>query len=171
MDRRILVVDDNELICEQLSHLLARDDRRIKVAHDGTTALEWMTERNFSVVLTDLYLPGITGLDLLREIRQRDLPASVIVMTGHASIETAVEAMKLGAHDYLDKPIDHDRLNFLVEKALADRKLQDEVRALRQGLHERYSFHSLIGKSGGDARDFRAGGAGLGVKLHRPDRG
>ena len=147
MDRRILVVDDNELICEQLSHLLARDDRRIKVAHDGTTALEWMTERNFSVVLTDLCLPGISGLDLLREIRQRDLPASVIVMTGHASIETAVEAMKLGAHDYLDKPIDHDRLNFLVEKALADRKLQDEVRALRQGLHERYSFHSLIGKS------------------------
>ncbi len=147
MDRRILVVDDNELICEQLSSLLARDDRRIKVAHDGTTALEWMTERNFSIVLTDLCLPGIDGLDLIREIRQRDLPATVIVMTGHASIDSAVEAMKLGAYDYLTKPIDHDRLELLVEKALADRKLQDEVRALRQGIHQRYSFHSLIGKS------------------------
>ena len=147
MDRRILVVDDNELICEQLSTLLARDDRRIKVAPDGTTALEWMTERNFSIVLTDLCLPGIDGLDLIREIRDRDLPATVIVMTGHASIDSAVEAMKLGAYDYLTKPIDHARLDFLVEKALADRKLQDEVRSLRQGLHQRYSYHSLIGKS------------------------
>ncbi len=147
MDRRILVVDDSELICRQLSHLLARDDRRIKVAPDGTTALEWMAERNFSIVLTDLCLPGISGLDLIREIRQRDLPATVIVMTGHASIDSAVEAMKLGAYDYLTKPIDHVRLEFLVEKALEDRRLQDEVRSLRQGLHQRFSYHSLIGKS------------------------
>src|SRR5947209_20549249 len=99
MDRRILVVDDSELICEQLSQLLARPDRRIKIAHDGTTALEWLTERYFSVVLTDLCLPGVGGLDLIREIRGRDLPATVIVMTGHASIDSAVEAMKLGAYD------------------------------------------------------------------------
>jgi two-component system, NtrC family, response regulator AtoC len=147
MDRRILVVDDSELICEQLSQLLARPDRRIKIAQDGTTALEWLTERNFSVVLTDLCLPGIDGLDLIREIRNRDLPATVIVMTGHASIDSAVEAMKLGAYDYLEKPIDTVRLEFLVEKALEDRKLQDEVRSLRQGLHQRYSYHNLLGKS------------------------
>jgi two-component system response regulator AtoC len=147
MDRRILVVDDSELICEQLSQLLARPDRRIKIAHEGTTALEWLTERNFSVVLTDLRLPGISGLDLIREIRNRDLPATVIVMTGHASIDSAVDAMKLGAYDYLVKPIDNVRLEFLVEKALEDRKLQDEVRSLRQGLHQRYSYHNLFGKS------------------------
>jgi two-component system response regulator AtoC len=147
MDRRILLVDDNELDCQQLSQILARDDRRIKVAHDGTTALEWLIERNFSVVLTDLELPGINGLDLIREIRRRDLPATVIVMTGHASIDSAVEAMKLGAYDYLTKPVDQVRLEFLVQKALADRKLQDEVRALRQGLHQRYSYHNLFGKS------------------------
>ena len=76
MDRRILVVDDSELICQQLSQLLARPDRRIKVAHDGTTALEWLVESNFSLVLTDLCLPGINGLDLIREIRQRDLPVT-----------------------------------------------------------------------------------------------
>ena len=78
MDRRILVVDDSELICQQLSQLLASPDRRIKVAHDGTTALEWIVERNFSLVLTDLCLPGINGLDLIREIRQRDLPVTAI---------------------------------------------------------------------------------------------
>ncbi len=147
MDRRILVVDDNEEICQQLSQFLASPERRIKVAHDGTTALEWLIERNFSVVLTDLCLPGIDGLDLIREIRRRDLPATVIVMTGHASIDSAVEAMKLGAYDYLVKPVDEIRLEILVQKALEDRKLQDEVRSLRQGLHQRYSYHNLFGKS------------------------
>jgi two-component system NtrC family response regulator len=147
MDRRILVVDDSELVCQQLSQLLATAGRRIKVAHDGTTALEWLVERSFSLVLTDLYLPGIAGLDLIREIRQRNLPVTVIVMTGHASIDSAVAAMKLGAYDYLLKPIDAVRLKVLVDQALEDRKLQDEVGVLRQGLHERYSFHNLVGRS------------------------
>src|SRR4051794_5409508 len=147
MDRRILVVDDSELVCQQLSQLLAQPDRRIKVAHDGTAALEWIVERNFSLVLTDLYLPGIDGLDLIREIRQRNLPVTVIVMTGHASVDTAVTAMKLGAYDYLPKPIDSVRLEVLVQQALDDRKLIDEVEALRRDLHVRYAFHNLLGKS------------------------
>ena len=147
MDRRILVVDDSELVCQQLSQLLARPDRQIKVAHDGTTALEWLVERNFSLVITDLRLPGITGLDLIREIRQRDLPVTVIVMTGHASVDTAVAAMQLGAYDYLTKPIDSIRLEVLVEQALQDRKLIDEVESLRQNLHERFAFHNLLGKN------------------------
>jgi len=145
MDRRILVVDDSELVCQQLSQLLALPGRQIKVAHDGTTALEWLVERNFSVVLTDLCLPGIGGLDLIREIRERDLPVTVIVMTGHASIDSAVAAMKLGAYDYLLKPIDSVRLEVLVGQALEDRKLIDEVGALRQNLQERYAFHHLLG--------------------------
>ena len=101
MDRRILVVDDSELTCQQLSQLLALPDRQIKVAHDGTSALELLVERNFSLVLTDLLLPGIQGLDLIQEIRRRDLPVTTIVMTAHGSVDTAVEAMKLGAYDYL----------------------------------------------------------------------
>jgi two-component system response regulator AtoC len=147
MDRRILVVDDSELVCQQLAQLLALPGRRIKVAHDGTTALEWLVERNFSLVITDLCLPGINGLDLIREIRQRDLPVTSIVMTGHASIDSVVEAMKLGAYDYLQKPIDSVRLGILVEQALEDRKLRDEVGALRQGLQQRYTYHNLLGKS------------------------
>src|SRR3954462_11017310 len=115
MDQCILVVDDSELACQQLTQLLAMPGRQIKVAHDGTSALEWLVERNFSLVLTDICLPGISGLDLIREIRQRDLPVTVIVMTGHASIDTAVEAMKLGAYDYLHKPIDPFRLGVVVQ--------------------------------------------------------
>ena len=94
---------------------------------DGTTALEWLVERTFSLVLTDLCLPGIDGLDLIREIRQRDLPVTVIVMTGYATIESAVEAMKLGAYDLILKPIDPIRLEVVVEQALEDRRLIDEV--------------------------------------------
>src|ERR1700739_2258318 len=70
MDRRILVVDDSELVCQQLSQLLASSDRRIKVAHDGTTALEWLVEHNFSLVHTDLRPPAINGVDLRRPLRQ-----------------------------------------------------------------------------------------------------
>src|SRR5207245_7061009 len=79
MDRRILVVDDSELVCQQLSQLLALPDRQIKVAKDGTTALEWLVERNFALVLTDLCLPGISGIDLIREIGQRDITVTVIL--------------------------------------------------------------------------------------------
>ncbi len=147
MDRRILVVDDSELTCQQISNLLARDDRRIKVVHDGSTALEWLVEGNFSLVLTDLQLPGIGGLDLIREIRAKNLPIPAIVMTGYASIATAVEAMQLGAYDYLTKPLDPVRLEVLVDQALKDRTLQDEVAALRRGLHRKFSFHNLFGRS------------------------
>ena len=169
MDRRILVVDDSELICQQLSQLLARPDRRIKVAHDGTTALEWLVEGNFSLVLTDLRLPGIGGLDLIREIRQRDLPVTVIVMTGHASIDSAVEAMKLGAYDYLNKPIDPVRLEVLVEQALEDRKLQDEVARPAPGPAAALRVPQPPGPEPADARGLRQGGAGRVVRLHGPD--
>ena len=108
MERRILVVDDSELICQQLSQLLADPDRQITIATDGTAALEWLVEHPCSLVLTDLRLPGISGLDLIREIRDRELPVTVIVMTGFATVESAVEAMKLGAYDLIQKPIDTD---------------------------------------------------------------
>ena len=148
MDRRILVVDDSELVCQQAPlRLLAQPDRRIKVAHDGTAALELLIECNFSLVITDLRLPGIGGLELIEEIRGRDLPITAIVMTGYSSVDSAVNAMKLGAYDYLLKPIDPLRLGVLVQQALDDRKLQDEVAALRQSLQQRYSYHSLVGKN------------------------
>ena len=116
MDRRILVVDDSELVCQQLSQLLASPDRQIKVAPDGTTALEWLVENRCSLVLTDLRLPGDQrpGPDP-RDPANARLPVTVIVMTGYATVESAVEAMKLGAYDLILKPIDTIRLEVLVE--------------------------------------------------------
>ena len=147
MDRRILVVDDSELIGQQLSQLLDMPGREISVAHEGTTALEWLVERPFSLVLTDLRLPGISGLDLIREIRNRDLPVTIIVMTAHATVEAAVEAMKLGAYDFIQKPIDTVRLELVVNQALEDRRLIDEVSDLRNRLRRRNAYHNLLGRS------------------------
>jgi two-component system response regulator AtoC len=147
MDRRILVVDDSELIGQQLTQLLAFPDRQISVALDGTSALEMLVERPFSLVITDLRLPEISGLDLIREIRNRDMPVTVIVMTAYATVEAAVEAMKLGAHDFIQKPIDTDRLELLVDQALEDRRLIDEVAELRNRLRRRHAYHNLLGRS------------------------
>ena len=149
MERRILVVDDSELICQQLSQLLAHPERQITIATDGTEALEWLVEHPCSLVLTDLRLPGITGLDLIREIRERELPVTVIVMTGFATVESAVEAMKLGAYDLIQKPIEPIRLEVLVNLALEDRRLIDEVADLRCRLQRKYAYHNLLGRSGG----------------------
>ncbi len=147
MDRRILVVDDSQLVCQQLSQLLASTDRQITVAPDGTAALEWLVENRCSLVLTDLRLPGISGLELIREIRERKLPVTVIVMTGHATVEAAVEAMKLGADDLILKPIDTIRLEMVVKQALEDRRLIDEVADLRGRLRKKYAYHNLLGRS------------------------
>ena len=147
MDRRILVVDDSELICQQLSQLLSHPDRQITIATDGTAAMEWLVEHPCSLVLTDLQLPGISGLDLIQQIRDRELPVTVIVMTGFATVESAVEAMKLGAYDLIQKPLDTIRLEMLVNQALEDRRLIDEVADLRCRLQKKYAYHNLLGRS------------------------
>ena len=147
MDRRILVVDDSQLVCQQLSQVLASPDRQITVAPDGTAAMEWLVENRCSLVLTDLRLPGMNGLDLIRAIRERELPVTVIVMTGYATVESAVEAMKLGAYDLILKPIDTIRLEVVVNQALEDRRLIDEVADLRGRLRRKYAYHNLLGRS------------------------
>jgi two-component system NtrC family response regulator len=154
MDRRILVVDDSELVCQQLQQLLASPGRQIKIATDGTSALEWLVEHPCSLVLIDLQLPGISGLELIREIRDRELPVTVIVMTGFATVESAVEAMKLGAYDLIQKPLDSIRLELLVNHALEDRRLIDEVADLKRRLQKRYAYHNLLGRSAGMAEVF-----------------
>ncbi len=147
MDRRILVVDDNPGISAQICKYLQRPGLELESVRDGTTALEQIVDGQYSLVLTELKLPGIDGLDLIREIHQRSVPVSVVVMTGHATIESAVEAIKLGACDYLYKPIDLKRLGHVVEQALSHRRLQDEVESLRRSLEGTDTFHNLVGSS------------------------
>jgi DNA-binding NtrC family response regulator len=114
---------------------------------DGSAALETILERPYSIVVTDLKMPGINGMELLEEVQQRRLPVSVIVTTGFGSIDEAVKAMRLGATDFLTKPIDIEHLRLVIDRALRERALLDEVADLRQQLQDRYSFHSMLSRN------------------------
>jgi DNA-binding NtrC family response regulator len=145
---RILVVEDNDLARKQLQQLLqANQSFHVDAVGDGHKALAALTEQNYSLVLTDLRLPGFDGLELIRTIHQQRLPVTAIVMTAFGSIDEAVRAIRLGAYDFLTKPIDIENLRLVMERALRERALQDEVAYLRQKLQTEYAFHNVLSKN------------------------
>src|SRR5262249_27912906 len=100
-----------------------------------------------SIFLTDLKLPGLDGLQLVEEVQKRALPVTVMVFTGYGSIQDAVQAMRLGAYDFLTKPIDPDHLRLVIRRALRERSLQDEILHLREQMQQRYAFENIISKN------------------------
>ena len=148
--RRVLVVEDNETNRLHLRELLESDATLcVDVAANGSEALQALTERPYSLVITDLKMPQLSGMELLEEVQKRRLPVAVLVTTGYGSISDAVQAMRLGAADFLTKPIDIDHLRLVVGRALRERAMQDELTALRERLHADYSFHHILSKSPG----------------------
>ena len=119
----------------------------VDTAANGSDALKALTERPYSVIVTDLKMPRVDGLQLLEEVQKRRLPADVIVTTGFGTIEQTVQAMRLGAVDFLTKPINLEHLRLVIQRALRERALQDEVTALREKLHEQFTFHTILSKS------------------------
>jgi DNA-binding NtrC family response regulator len=121
--RRILVVEDLEDSRHSLQELLQLGvpHAEVDAAEDGMRALEMLTERPYALVLTDLRMPKASGMRLLREIKDRELPCAVIVVTGHGGVREAVEAMRLGACDFLTKPVDPKQLVLLVDRVLRER--------------------------------------------------
>jgi len=148
MRRRILVVEDDTQTRQQLRQLLEHDPSfQVDATGDGSEALRLIAENSYSVVLTDLRMPRLDGMDLIEQVQKRRLPVTIIVTTGHGSIDDAVQAMRLGAYDFLTKPIDFDHLQLVMRRALAERTLQDEVAMLREQLLKRYAFQSILSKS------------------------
>jgi DNA-binding NtrC family response regulator len=146
--RRILIVEDNEVARRQLQQLLQSDlNLQVDATGDGHKALQDLAEHNYSIVVTDLRMPRLDGMELIREVQQRRLPVTIIVTTGHGSIDEAVQAIRLGAYDFLTKPIDVDHLRLVVQRALRERTLQDEVVYLREQLKSRYSFYNILSKN------------------------
>jgi DNA-binding NtrC family response regulator len=146
--RRVLIVEDEAEARQQLEALLGADaELHVDSTSEAGTALEWLGERNYSIVLTDLRMAGLDGMDLIREVQQRRLPVTIIAMTGDTSIHEAVEAIRLGAYDFLLKPIDLDYLRLVMKRALRERRLLDEVRHLRAQLQANYSFHNILSKN------------------------
>ena len=146
--RRVLIVEDNETARKQIQVFLESDPGlAVDTAANGSDALKALTERPYSVIVTDLKMPRVDGLQLLEEVQKRRLPADVIVTTGFGTIEQTVQAMRLGAVDFLTKPINLEHLRLVIQRALRERALQDEVTELREKLHERFKFHTILSKS------------------------
>jgi DNA-binding NtrC family response regulator len=147
MRRKVLVVDDDPYLTTQLRRLLETDDLTVDTVSSGQEALAALGSADYSVLITDLRMPGMGGMELIREVSQRRLLVTTIVTTAFGSIDRVVEAMKLGAFDFLTKPIDPTNLKMVIDRALRKRALQDEVFELRQQLKEMYSFNNIISKN------------------------
>jgi DNA-binding NtrC family response regulator len=145
---RLLIAEDNELVGRQLKACLEADPGvRVDVTRDGRQALEALKNNYYSIFLTDLQMPHLDGLQLIHEIARRGIPVTTVVVTGHGSIDSAVEAMQAGAYDFFTKPIELDRLRLVVKRILQERALRDEVVYLREQLERREAFAGIISKS------------------------
>jgi len=144
---RILLVDDEPGSRESLSLLLGHEGYLVDNASDGEKAIRLFSKNKYDVIITDLFLPGASGIDILKHVKEHPLPCSVILITGNATAETAVEAMKEGAFDYIIKPVNFEKLKVLVEKAVEKTRLVAENIYLRQQLRGKYKFDNIIGNS------------------------
>jgi DNA-binding NtrC family response regulator len=152
---RILIVEDEPDLRQVFVEILASDDYDISIAGDGEMAMQMLSENTYDLSLIDLYLPKADGFQVLAHLQHVSSSTSAIVMTGHGSIESAVEAMKRGAADFITKPVAFDQLRIVVKKALDVRRLQQENRLLRHQLKTKYRFENLVGTSPGMQQVFQ----------------
>ena len=144
---RVLVVDDEKSMRELLAITLEREGYEVSLAEGGEAAIDAMRRDAFDAVITDLRMPKVDGLQVLRSVKDLSPETMVIMVTAVVSTETAVEAMKLGAYDYITKPFKLDEVNLIVKNALERKRLRDENLYLRKQLETQYRFESIIGKS------------------------
>ncbi len=144
---RILVVDDEMIVCESCQRILEEEGYEVEIALSGKEAFKKMKENPFDIVITDLKMPEIDGMEVLKKFRKEYPDAVVIMITGYGTVQSAVEAMKLGAFDYIPKPFTPDEVLVVVNKAIEKRDLLLENIYYRRELQEKYGFHNIVGKS------------------------
>ena len=144
---RILVVDDEATARSALAELLREEGYVVETAVDGFEALHKLDEFAPELIITDVKMPGLDGLGLLRKALDQDPDRAVIVMTAFGAVQTAVAAMRAGAADYLTKPVGFDELSLIVDRAVEHRRLRQEASQLRQRLSERHRISSMIGSN------------------------
>ena len=144
---RVLVVDDEESLREVLTIMLHREGYLVEAAQDGEQAIKRLRENNFDLVISDIKMPKVSGLELLSYIKEHQPETLVVMITAFSSTDDAVEAMKQGAYDYITKPFQNEEIRLIVRNALEKHALKEENLALKRELGERFSFGKLIGKS------------------------
>jgi DNA-binding NtrC family response regulator len=145
--KRILVVDDEESLRRVTQLKLQQAGYEAMTASNGSQALEVLAKNPQDLIITDLKMPGMSGMDLLRRAKEEYPEIIVIVVTAFGTIESAVEAMRLGAHDYIIKPVNADALKLVVSRALEHHRLQEEVKNLRCAIDRKYGFENIAGES------------------------
>ena len=146
---RILVIDDEPVVCKSCSRILSEEGHEVEMALSGSQGLERIRTRSFDVVLVDLKMPDMSGMEVLKRIKEEIPEAVVLMITGYSTVKTAVEAMKLGASDYVPKPFTPDELAMVVQQALEKRQLLHENAYLRRELKVRYGLGEIVGDSEG----------------------
>ncbi|HVW87588.1 MAG TPA: response regulator, partial [Bryobacteraceae bacterium] len=145
--RHILVVDDEDHLRRVVQVQLQQQGHEVDTAPNGAQALEMLQKSAYHLVLADMRMPGMSGLELLQQIRKEYPETFVIILTAYGTIETAVEAMRAGAYNYITKPVHPDELRLVVDRALEHSGLAEEVKTLRSSLNQKYGFEHIIGQS------------------------
>lgn len=147
MKPRILVVDDEESIREFLDIMLRKEGYDVTCVEDGLKAQEILKKKTFDMIISDLQMPNVTGIELLKHVKENFPELLFMLITAFGTTESAVEAMKMGAYDYLTKPFKIDEVRINIANALRSRNLEVENRSLKKELEREFSFQSLVGNS------------------------
>jgi DNA-binding NtrC family response regulator len=145
----ILIIDDEAELCQSLSEMLKEEEEgyKLSIANNGEKGLAKIKEEVPDLVLLDIKMPEMDGIETLKRIRAIDKDILVIMLTAYQTVETAVKAMKLGAYDYISKPFNYEELKIIIKRALQTRDLSQEVISLRHQIRDKFSFKNIIGRS------------------------
>ena len=143
----LLIIDDEKNIREGLAANFEMEGYNVRLAEDGQTGLDLISKGDIDLVITDLRMPGVSGEEVLRKVATETPGIPVIVLTGHGSIDSAVDAMRNGAYDFLTKPLNLDQLSMIVKRALENRELSLQHKQLKQEVEKNHSLDNIIGKS------------------------
>lgn len=147
MTAEILVIDDEESMCNFMEIMLVKEGYSVNTAESGQDGINMLKQKNYDLVITDLNMPEMSGIEVLKEVRSFKSDQEMIVMTAYASVDSAIEAMKQGAADYITKPFKVDEIKLIIEKSINRKKLVSENKNLRKQLKNDNSFDKFIGKS------------------------